>query len=296
MKITLLFTSIFLLLTGLLKAQQDTIYNSSFEKWDTLVKYSNPKHWYSLNALTQVGFSPTTEQTIDSHSGNYAVKLETKSGPQKDLSGLLTTGEILDNNFHVDMNKAKYAFKTRPESISFYYKSMPANSDSSAMIMVLTKWDSIGMKSDTIAKAGVRIGTTINTYTLMAINFTYYSSAIPDSALIVFSSSYNGFSPIVGSVFYIDDVKLNYIKTGFNEIVGQKNEFFFPNPAREFIYIHTENTISIKMYDELGKYIIGRELTKENDSINVSEFKQGIYFLQITDERKQTYFQHILIK
>ena len=63
------------LAAGATKAQQiEPLQNGSFEQWDTLDGYQQPRDWYTLNALTSFGFDPTTEMTDDVHTGKYAVK------------------------------------------------------------------------------------------------------------------------------------------------------------------------------------------------------------------------------
>lgn len=296
MKKNLILTTTLLLVTGLLKAQQDTISNGGFERWETFSTYSDPGNWYTLNQLTNVGYDPTTTVTSDAHSGNSAARLETKSGPSNDLPGLLTSGQIMDNHYNVDMNRAKYGFKSRPESISFYYKSAPVSGDSCSMIMALTKWDNTGKKADTIAKASVRIGTTDTVYTYKEIRFTYFSGAIPDSALILFSSSYNGYAPIVGSVFCVDDVKLNYTTSGINEIKVESKPTVYPNPASQRIFVDHVVPVSLKLYDGRGKYMLGSEEYSTLNSINISELNVGLYFLHIIDEGNHVYYQRILIQ
>lgn len=60
----------------------------------------------------------------------------------------------------------------------------------------------------------------------------------------------------------------------------------FPNPANNFIDVETETTMGIKnceisIFDIMGKLILKEKMIQEKIRINLSEFSNGIYFMQL---------------
>ena len=64
------------------------------------------------------------------------------------------------------------------------------------------------------------------------------------------------------------------------------NEFnnveMYPNPANDYLSFDTNSSenIDVQIFDILGKSVL--RLEKVINSINISELKSGIYFVQIT--------------
>jgi hypothetical protein len=286
------------LTTSILYAQNDTISNGGFEKWDTIGAYSNPSYWYSLNELANFGYEPTTKLTTDAHSGNYAVLLETVAEPTVDLPGVLCGGPLLDANFEPDFDHAKYKFTSRPKSIQFYYKVYPGLSDTCAMIMILTKWNQTTGFADTVGVAESYFTTTVDTYTLADLEFDYQLSVAPDSAFVIFSTSLNSYFPVVGGQFYIDDVQLVYNVTGIEDVVSQQSFSVYPNPVNASLTIDAKQVknATLSLYDNTGKMVYSQQVDQENNTIDLSSYKEGFYLLMLRDENNKTSFQKIMIQ
>lgn len=90
-----------------------------------------------------------------------------------------------------------------------------------------------------------------------------------------------------------------YQYTGINEIFNANNIILYPNPFSNRTTISFENeviNITIKIVDVLGREVktinfTGRELTIEK-----AEMKAGIYFLQITEGKKNVINKKIVIQ
>jgi|AntAceMinimDraft_17_1070374.scaffolds.fasta_scaffold01528_6 hypothetical protein len=66
-----------------------------------------------------------------------------------------------------------------------------------------------------------------------------------------------------------------------------KNEYsikFFPNPAKDAIYIKSDSHLKLIIYNLLGDILKKPEICKGQSIINISDLSKGIYFLQIKDE------------
>ena len=266
------------------QAKAQTLFsNGSFEEWDTLPTFVNPKGWFSLNELTAFGFDPSLEITTDAHQGKFAVKLISVSGQFNDLSGVLATGPMLNAMGNPDFSGIKKHFTSKPTHLEFYYKAFPALGDTCAIMLVLTKWNQAPQKADTIGQAGLTFPDTVDSYTKAVIDVTYFLPMPPDSAFLIASSSLDRFNPIPGSTFYIDDIKLTETNTSTKEIRNERQSVsLYPNPAAEILHISGTNKIKdINVFNIQGqlKYQLG--LNENETEINVADWPTGIYFMQV---------------
>lgn len=279
---TLQHLTMMLTVFGMMGANAQTqLTNAGFEQWDTITDYTQPKDWFSLNALTQFGFEPTTTITGDAHSGNFAVVLETKSG-MSELSGVLSSGPILNNQFEADFSKFKVPFMGSPKSLKFFYKSFPAANDSSVLTMNLTRWNIALQKTDTVARAVKYFSQTINGFSEAIIEFEYNSPLPPDSMFFIASSSADGFNPTVGSKLVLDDLELIYTPTSLFENNHQVNAKIFPNPASDFVMFQFEKQeqVTVTIFDVRGKRWIQKD-TEGDLNINLQDIPAGLYFANV---------------
>ncbi|SDH26947.1 T9SS type A sorting domain-containing protein [Winogradskyella thalassocola] len=76
--------------------------------------------------------------------------------------------------------------------------------------------------------------------------------------------------------------------TGLNVIEIQSNEFTIaPNPAKNKLNIKLQNTsedLKLEVFDVLGKRIYKGLITKLESSIDVSNWKSGVYLVRISDD------------
>jgi len=60
----------------------------------------------------------------------------------------------------------------------------------------------------------------------------------------------------------------------------------YPNPSNEILFINSENSVeTISIYDNLGKMLIHQSTISNNKSINVSNLRNGIYFIKVKTKR-----------
>jgi hypothetical protein len=106
-----------------------------------------------------------------------------------------------------------------------------------------------------------------------------------------------------GSVLYFGDgflstsesIHFNILSTSQPEL--EKNEItFFPNPSTGTVNIINAKNSSLKIYNVLGKVIYTEEITNNTCSIDLSELKNGAYFISINNNKTSDIQKLILNK
>ena len=115
---------------------------------------------------------------------------------------------------------------------------------------------------------------------------------------IVFPGSINqvsirmtGRSSSSTDTWLVDNVLLTGEKlaTGVNSIVKNNSVRIYPNPANDLVYINrtSNTTTTLVLINALGETVLTKELSKENETINISNLTSGIYFLKIDGSTKK---------
>ena len=99
---------------------------------------------------------------------------------------------------------------------------------------------------------------------------------------------------IIGVVTLYEDgktsvpvVKLNGSGDGVEETTFAENTFnIYPNPAKDFVKVSTDNGqhTTVRIYNTLGMLVEEIEMNSGEIEINVSDYKSGIYFINISNE------------
>ncbi len=89
---------------------------------------------------------------------------------------------------------------------------------------------------------------------------------------------------VVWAVGEVGQVFKRQNTVGEKELIEKKNELsIYPSPAKELLYIRTDNRVDmVNILDLNGKGIMEFSLT--NNEIDISRLKSGIYFMQILSE------------
>ncbi len=202
----LLFTAL-MLITSTIFAQDPQLANSSFESWED--KHT-PNNW-STNSTGVIWVNYGAEKTEEATDGNYAVKLETFGSLTATNPGLLTTGKI---NIFTGKPYHGTPFVGRPTGIGFDYKYLPKDDDNGCVIIVLTKWNTETLKTDTVGGTLYFIKGEQGDYATKQIPIFYLSDETPDSINVTFGSSFF-IKPKLHSTLYVDNVKMLYDQIKF---------------------------------------------------------------------------------
>jgi hypothetical protein len=276
--------------------------NSGFENWVTQAGITEPDGWVTSNKLVQLGATTQTSvfETQDAQTGSAArivtVKLDNNPFPQQlsdtlgfiALGSLTTTGELRGQ-----------PFQGMPSSIEFYSKYQPQGQDTFSVAVYLTRWNTATTSSQVIAEGTYRSHATENSYSLKGVNLAYNTFAISDSILIVVNSS-GRILPKLGSELFVDEFFAGDPIVSVPRIaLPIASTKAFPNPARDFISIVSQERInSVVVYDLNGKLIHEESLHQYNNQLNfqVSHLKAGIYFYQLKGENTVSSGKFTVIK
>lgn len=266
--------------------------NGGFEDWE--IEYGNegPVGWQTPNILCAFPFntvSATKVSGIDKHSGNYALKIKsvhlvTNPAPNilDDTVGGAFTGTINLAPLYV---KHGYPYNARPEMLNFWYKYFPVGNDKGNGGALLTKWN--GTKRDTIAIANSVLNYN-PTYSFVQLTFEYFSNEIPDSAVILFSSSRHHDDARVNSTLFLDDVAFSgWVSVADYE---QKNTVtLYPNPAKDDVHfkINSKEEIQINIMNATGKQIATLIATDKEINLDTRKYASGVYLYEVVNKKKE---------
>lgn len=255
---------------------------------------TNPQGWTSANLLA--GTAPVVkEDAVIWHWGSKSANITTKSIPGistatgglvPDNSGLMLTGAI--TTFPTTGIKLGFPFSNRKDSLSFYVRYSPVNSDTGFVSVAMTKFNYNGTNErDTIglgiAKFGALTGFTLQ---YAVINYTVPAGVIPDTCIIVVSSS-DIANPQIGSSLWIDDLKWGTVNTSVTEIIKNEDIKISPVPARDFITITFGNASKanqVEIIDINGKLVESFRVNSKSETIGIGHLANGMYFYKISDQ------------
>lgn len=309
MKKTVLLFTMLLCLAGM--RGQNIIPNGDFELWS----YGRPVGWttglygeftyYTMDFPVQVNFG---SQTQDSHSDNYAIKLQPSEltvpmiGYTIPLPGILQVGESEGFSLPIeDITEIIEAIQdttgegpgidpsnlsslttltkilapgipcsTTPTAVTFWAKYQTTEEDE-FLVFAMTK------------KNGVPVDYAYNTFTTEnpdqyeQLRLDFENPGMEsDSIMIVILSATSLNST---SVLYVDDVKL--LSSGVAvPVVEMERESIYPNPASDVMYIQTNTD---QPYQWTLRDLTGRTLESGKavgkTALDVKKFPAGVYMM-----------------
>ncbi len=277
---------ILLLLTLVLNTyySKAQIANSDFENWNVTALDTTPSDWF----VSSFGYG----RTQDAYSGQYAIQIwnwyyygkgyATNSGPFLfPIIGVFEAEGGIPINF-------------KPQALNGFYKYIPGDNggtiDSAVVKLSLRHRDNNG-NIDTIAYAELQLPFAA-TYTAFTIPITYLSAINPDSVVISFLSSKNGFCNVNGNgnclYFSIDGLSFT-TSTGLQYLENDDNVIVYPNPANSTIAFQLPYSDVTALYitDTQGKTILP-EFVQNGKQINLDlhKFTSGIYFYKLQNGDK----------
>lgn len=283
-KIYLSFLS--LLTFGIVNAQSPQITNSGFESWTSSKKATG---WSSTNDYIPLpGFQNVFKDSLNIKSGNYSIKAETKSLAPYSTSnapGVFTNGTYSGtiDNFNIDaITPVKWIYSEKPDSITGYYKYTKTGSDSATFYIRFFNGGQI------IGEGFFQEGNNRSTYTRLSAPINWVNTLMPDSMLILISSSVmTASNQSVGSVLYLDNLGFAGL-TGVKSISSNSVKLY-PNPAKNLITLKGLNNVKneVCVYNTLGSLVL--KTSANNGVIDVEKLQTGVYVIEVsTDKEKIT--------
>ncbi|MEI6684303.1 MAG: T9SS type A sorting domain-containing protein [Bacteroidota bacterium] len=201
--------------------------NSGFENWTSAGSYNTPDSWGTLNPVTAAASVYTCLKGTPGNPGTAYIKLIAKTVAGTGVvPGIAVSGVLNTTTFKP---VSGFPYSSRPSALSGKWQFMAYSPDQGYIAVYLTHWNSGTHRRDTIAGAYNPLPGMVMSWQSFSIPLTYFSSATPDSAIIILSSS--GATPVNGSYLYADDL----LFTGGNAGIETRNPpaglTLFPNPV-----------------------------------------------------------------
>ncbi|UPT68043.1 MAG: T9SS type A sorting domain-containing protein [Sphingobacteriales bacterium JAD_PAG50586_3] len=171
--------------------------------------------------------------------------------------------------------------------LNYDFQYMPYDpTDSVNVSVLLSNWNSSDSKRDTIAYGANYYNGMAHQWISGSTYLNYFSNAIPDSAIIVISSSSK--VPKEGSYIYIDNLQFDGVA---NDIGEQKppNYIIYPNPTSDILNIDIAEHLlfTTTILNSFGQPIYSHQAIG-NFQIGTTTFPAGIYFLQVKSQNRFT--------
>jgi len=224
-------------------------------------------------------------KSTDSHSGNYAVQLESVVSFNGDSICLLTNGS-LEGEDGPTGGMPVFEF---PKMITGYYKYTPVGNDLALAGLWLYHYDSGAGVTETLQESIIQLPPA-SEYTYFELPVLYYNLPAPDTLNIAFApSNYEGSFIGLGSTLLVDDLEITYqpFITSTNENHDTQTQVY-PNPARDKINIWIKDWInqevSVSIINLSGETVYSNktwEINNDTFGIDVRNFDPGMYFYSI---------------
>ncbi len=258
--------------------------NPSFEQWQTrnfgVVQFEDPKNWMSNNfyfAFTNPNQLPV-KKTTDAHTGTYAVEItNVPDTSESKQGGSLISGNV---NFLTQEYNLKFKLSSKPKSLEAFYKYFPVNNDSFNIEIVVSK------NGEYLGSASFKGVEAKNDYTKLSAEIQYMDETIiPDSASI-FIYAGNAMQVIEGTKLVLDDLSFTDAPVSVSKVKNNDLAIsVYPNPAQDKLFFNLNNQSAlVTLMDLNGKILTQNEISKTNNSIDLSGINNGIYLAQITTE------------
>lgn len=256
------------------KSADTYVKNSNFSQWENdsiitasnnTIHYQRPSAWAPVSGFLISFFMDTPiplSMYIDSNNDTAALIHIDTNQMGTDMATVISTNQ-------------------KPYSFSANYKFNGSPSAASIEVYA-TKYDPT-IDSSILVGIGVASISENTTGEFQSISSDIYyldESIVPDSILI-FATYLDG---AVGSLFIVDDIQLSYTLTGI-EYDKHKKINVYPNPAKNFIALNSENNsneqMKLEIYSPEGKLLKKIESYMPNQSIDISDLISGMYMLRI---------------
>jgi hypothetical protein len=259
--------------------------NNGFESWTDMGSYKTPDEWGCLNAVTNAAGVYTCVQGTPGYPGASYIKLTSRAVSGMGIQPGIAVSGVLNTTTFQEISGFPYA--SRPESLDGNWQYMAGGADQGFIAAYLTKWNSISNLRDTIGRFKYPLPGMVMSWRGFSLTFTYSSSEIPDTAMLILSAS--GKSPVSGSYLYIDNLVFSGGTVGMDDKSGSSGLSLCPNPV-------TNNTLTVlsdkkdftaetlDILDLQGNLLMRKNMTGQHfpASVDLSGIRAGEYFLRIS--------------
>ncbi|MDI1355989.1 MAG: T9SS type A sorting domain-containing protein [bacterium] len=240
--------------------------NNGFENWTTVGAYQVPNSWSTLNNTTaQSGIYTVTKGTPGNPGTSYMKITSRTIGPGV-VGGIAVCGRI---DTVAKKPICGFSYTQAPLYFTGSWQHMIYGSSQGSIMILLSKWNPMLSKRDTVAFGGVTLSGMAMSWANFAIGINYVDSIYPDSCLIVLKAS--GANPTNNDYLWVDNLAFTGSLTmpppppppnpvGINEnIQGPFEMRIYPCPAKGHFTLSYElsskEKIDVQIMDLSGKIV-----------------------------------------
>ena len=284
---------LFVFALSLVSNAQDSIPNASFEQWTA----GDPDGWLTSNV--DPFFNVT--QNASAHSGSFAAH----GVVAEILPGINLPPYLIPATAGVP----GIPITERWASVRGFYKMNPDSGDKFSVNVIFIKDTTV------IAAGGFVDSNTVLNYTEFVVNMVYFTSDVPDTAVITITMfGPNGPDIHAGSVMVVDDISLSGVATKAEERAEQRPRDFglqnYPNPFNPSTtisyFLPEKSPVKLQIFNLLGQPV--RILTEgeqpagshsvvwDGRDENGSPLSSGIYFYRLQSRTYSAVNRMLLLK
>lgn len=291
---------------------QTNVPNGDFEAWYTVtvsptLNYEDigtgpTDNWTAtLNSLAAVpavagGPGPVTVfKTNDKYSGNYAAKAVSANFPLGIINIFIPgmIGTAVMNNAAVTAVLGKPCNDCRPSKLKGYYKFEPVNGDSCIALLLLSKWNSVAKKRDTIGYGKWIQKDAVSEWSPFEVSVDYTGTGTVDSItmLVVASAGFNvlnfvGSKGQAGTTMYVDDLALEYPSGIQQNLMPEVSVKVRPNPVSDILTLQTSRNMkdaTVDIFSSNGKLVASYTMSGSSQELPVYSLPNGNYHFRLME-------------
>lgn len=246
---------------------------------------------------------PPSTIKVTGRTGNYAVKLQnvpvTQTITYQDSSDTsdvaILSGYVL--LYSVNSNKDTLQgmpVTSNPSKLSGYYQfnqgsKDPSLLDTAEIDVMLTKWNSSTMQSDSIGYGTFTTTTTTTDWASFSIDIINTSGIVADTVQIGLNSTETD-SSHYNTYFIVDDLTFGGLATGITPYSSVGSVAIYPNPATDKISVSGLPTGSeyIQIFNTMGRKVADVKISDVTNEIRTSDLSAGIYILKAVGQNGTT--------
>jgi hypothetical protein len=198
---------------GALSYSQEQVPNGGLEIWTN----NKPQNWNTSNDLTNLPFVGylSVNRSNDAYEGEYAARIITGTLIGNVVPGFLTIGVLNVNIQNPEQSgiTGGHPFNSRPLLLKGRYKYSTSGEDTGLGALLLSKFNAVTGKRDTIA-AGGWFFSPQSEYVEFSMPILYLKNETPDTLNVLFVSS-NFENTTNGSQLFVDDLEFVYGEVSF---------------------------------------------------------------------------------
>jgi len=259
--------------------------NSGFENWTSAGSYNTPDNWGTLNSFTATASVYTCLKGTPGNPGTAYIKLISKTVTGAGVvPGMAVSGVLSTTTFKP---VSGFPYTNRPSALTGKWQFMAYSPDQGYIAVYLTHWNAVLHQRDTIAGAYNLLPGMVMSWQSFSIPLTYTSTTMPDSAVIILSSS--GATPVSGSYLYADDLLFTGGNSGIDTRRLAGGLTLFPNPVNlntlQIDYQNLAGTVSHIEISDLKGLVVARWDYANRQfpvTLDLPKMPAGEYLLRVT--------------